>query len=134
MTDCLFCKIVRKEIPSNIVYETEDVLAFLDIKPVHPGHTLVVPKIHSHDFSEIDPVDREAVISACHKVANALIQVGADGVNVTTNVKPAAGQVIFHTHFHIIPRYENDGLKTWPHGTYSGDEKEWQEKLATLLR
>jgi histidine triad (HIT) family protein len=134
MTDCLFCKIANKELPSSIVYEDADVLAFLDIKPIHEGHTLVIPKVHSHDLSEIDPVDLQAVYATAQRVAQALLQFGAEGVNVTTNVKPASGQVIFHTHIHVIPRYHKDGLNTWPHKELSENgAKEWKEKLLTAL-
>ena len=135
MENCLFCKIARKEIPSSIVYEDDDVLAFLDIKPVHPGHTLVIPKIHSHDFSEMDPVDAQAVYSIAQKVTNALLHLGAEGANVTTNIKPAGGQVIFHTHVHVIPRYKDDGLHLWPQHAYvEGEDKVWKEKLSHVLK
>jgi histidine triad (HIT) family protein len=134
MTDCLFCKIVNKQIPANIVYEDTDVVAFLDIRPVHPGHTLVIPKVHSADFSEMDPVDREAVMHTTQKISQALLHAGAQGANVLTNIKPAGHQVIFHTHMHVIPRYNNDGLKTWPQQPYKeGEDKVWKQKIAQLL-
>lgn len=134
MHECLFCKIAKKEIPSKIIYEDPDVTAFLDIAPVHPGHVLVIPKTHSADFSELDPVDREAVLHACQKITKTLLELGADGCNVSTNVKRAAGQVIFHTHFHIIPRYANDGLPPWPEQNYKdGEADEWSARLRELL-
>ncbi len=135
MTDCLFCKIARKEIPANIVYEDESVLAFLDLKPVHPGHTLVIAKEHSDDFSTMDPVDAQAALDLCQRLVRAHLALGYDGANVITNVKPAGHQVIFHTHFHVIPRTEGDGLKTWPQAPYAdGEDKAWLSKVKEALR
>lgn len=135
MTDCLFCKIARKEIPSNVVYEDEDVLAFLDIKPVHPGHTVIIPKKHSDDISELGKDVAGPLMNACQKISAALLSVGADGVTVQSNIKAPAGQVIFHTHIHIIPRYSGDGLRLWPQHSYAeGSDREWQEKLLVALR
>jgi histidine triad (HIT) family protein len=135
MDTCLFCKVVRKELYGAIVYEDADVIAFLDIHPVHPGHTLVVPKVHTEDFSTMDPVDREAVMHACQKVTHALLHNHIDGVNVITNVRPAAGQTIFHAHFHLIPRYHNDGLLHLPHSSYKdGEAEEWEHKIKSALK
>lgn len=132
---CLFCKIANKEISAKIVFETADVLAFLDIKPVHPGHVVVIAKAHSDDFAAMDPVDAQAVIDACQRITRVLIAEGYDGANVLTNVRPAGHQVIFHTHFHVIPRKEGDGLKTWPQHDYqSGIADEWHTKLKTALQ
>lgn len=112
--DCLFCKIIERKIPSNIVYEDDSVIAFLDIYPNNPGHTLVVPKKHFEDLLETP----DEVIAKTLKVIKFLggkimKAVNADGFNIGVNTKPAAGQVIFHTHFHIIPRFNDDGLKHW---------------------
>lgn len=135
MTDCLFCKIAKKEIPANVVYEDPDVVAFLDIKPVHPGHTLVIAKAHSTDLTDMDPVDLQAVMSVAQRVTQALLENGYDGANVSTNVKPAAGQVIFHTHVHVVPRKEGDGLKLFPQQDYQGDEAaRWHKTLKAALR
>lgn len=133
--DCIFCKIARKEIASNTVLENDRVLAFLDIHPVNPGHTLVIAKTHSEDFTTMGPVDAQAVIDASQHITRALFTLGYDGVNVHINVKPAAGQVIEHTHFHIVPRQSDDGLKHWPGKAYAaGDDKVWLEKLRSSLR
>jgi histidine triad (HIT) family protein len=135
MTSCLFCKIAKKEIPAKVVYEDEDVLAFLDIKPVHPGHVLVIPKRHSDDMTEMDPVDLQSCTSVAQRIARVLLAAGYDGANVTTNIKPAGHQVVFHTHFHVIPRKTGDGLKTWPQHDYKeGDMEKWQEKLRGAIR
>lgn len=116
MSDCIFCKIVKKEIPADIIFEDKQVVAFLDINPVNPGHTLVVPKEHHADVLETPDSVASQMMVHVKKIAPAIMKaVKADGFNVGINTKPAAGQVIFHTHLHIIPRFSTDGLKHWPH-------------------
>lgn len=123
MDDCIFCKIVAGEMPSHKLYEDEHVFVFLDIFPVKEGHVLVVPKVHSNDLFDADPMVFGHIMSAIQKVGNALKQTtSADGFNVITNIGPAAGQTVFHTHFHIIPRHEGDGLASWPHAERSNEE------------
>ncbi|MBI4147005.1 HIT family protein [Candidatus Woesearchaeota archaeon] len=115
MNDCIFCKIVNKQIPAYFVYENDNIVAFLDINPVNPGHTLVVPKEHHIDLLETPDEVLSDMLTRTKKIAAAVIKaVKADGFNVGINTKPAAGQVIFHTHLHIIPRFSTDGLKHWP--------------------
>jgi histidine triad (HIT) family protein len=116
MEDCIFCKIASKEIPSDLIYEDDDVFVFLDIKPVNKGHTLIIPKKHSMDLLETDDETlANLVIKAKHLAGQIMTAMGAAGFNLNINTKAAAGQAVFHTHFHIIPRYSNDGLKMWPH-------------------
>ncbi len=123
MTDCIFCKIIAGELPSYKVYEDDYSLAFLDIHPVHQGHTLVVSKKHYADFLQADTDTLTKLSGITKKVAKAVTEgVEADGCNVTTNNGHAAGQVIFHLHWHIIPRFEGDGLKLWPQGEYKEGE------------
>src|SRR3989338_8746363 len=110
--NCIFCKIIAGKIPTLKVYEDKDVMAFLDIAPANKGHTLIVPKKHSKDMLEDNNKDLAAVMKAA----------SAEGFNFIANTGPVAGQVVFHTHFHIIPRFENDGLKHWPKKDYSEDE------------
>jgi histidine triad (HIT) family protein len=116
MNDCIFCKIIRKEIPSeNFVYENDTIVAFLDIHPSNPGHTLVVPKAHYSDLLETPDDVLAEILVKTKRIAPAVMKaVNAQGFNTIFNTKPAAGQVIFHTHMHIIPRFTNDGLKHWP--------------------
>ena len=135
MDDCLFCKIIKGEIPSSKLYETENVLAFLDIAPVHKGHALVVPKKHFMDILDIDEKDLAEVAKAVKKVALAVKKAtNADGLTVTSNNKKSAGQVIMHYHIHIIPRFENDGLKLWPQGKYEENEMdEYKKKIEAFL-
>lgn len=116
MDFCLFCKIAAHEIPATILYEDEHTIAFLDINPVKSGHTLVVPKVHGQDFRESQVQDLTQVLEVAKKIAPAILKtVGAQGFNFSSNVGTAAGQVIFHTHFHLIPRHDGDGLVNWPH-------------------
>ena len=120
---CLFCKIVRKEIPSRMIYEDADTYAFLDIQPVNPGHTLVIPKKHARDVFEIEESEWIAVMRTARIVAHALESaLGIHGVNVDTNNREAAGQLVFHSHVHVIPRYEGDGFEQWPSTAYKEGE------------
>ena len=135
MSDCLFCKIAKGEISSTKIYEDEKFLAFLDINPVNPGHALIIPKEHYKDAASTpDEVLSELIIRG-KKIGKALIEgLGVDGFNLTTNNGKAAGQVIFHTHFHIIPRKSNDGLKLWGQKKYKeGEAERIAEKIKGVL-
>lgn len=115
MTDCIFCKIVARELPATYVFENDQVVAFMDLKPVTKGHLLVVPKIHSTDITETSSEAAAALINQAQILGTAAMNgLNAQGFNIGINTKPAAGQVIFHTHVHVIPRYSHDGLKMWP--------------------
>ncbi|HCA88037.1 MAG TPA: HIT family protein [Streptomyces sp.] len=109
--DCLFCRIVAGEIPSMKVYEDEFAFAFLDISPWQTGHALVVPKRHSTDALE-DEAALGEVAHAVVTVANLLKErLGASAVNLLSNAGSDAGQEVFHTHVHVIPRYpDNPGI------------------------
>ena len=125
MPNCIFCKIIRGELPSYKVYEDEKTIAFLDIRPVNAGHTLVVPKVHSHNIFDIAPEDWTAVAEVVRVLAVAIEKgVSADGVNIAMNNREHAGQVVDHPHVHIIPRFKNDGLKLMPQRTYMENEAE----------
>jgi len=129
--NCIFCKIIKGDIPAAKVYEDEKTLAFLDIAPVNKGHTLVIPKKHSKNLLEDDMDDLDICMKTIKKVAKAVMgATGADGFNLGANTNSAAGQVVFHTHFHIIPRFEDDGLRHWPQGKYDEMEMDsFQEKI-----
>lgn len=135
MSDCIFCKIVAGEIPSYKVYENEDVLAFLDIRPVNPGHTLVIPKKHFTNVFDIPKDAWLAVTGAAHTLATAIEKAtGAAGVNLAMNNREHAGQVVPHAHVHIIPRQKGDGLKLWPQRPYpEGGAEETAEKIRSVL-
>ena len=123
--DCIFCKIIAGEIPSFKVYEDENVLAFLDIAPVNPGHTLIVPKKHYANMEEIGEEELGSLIVAVKRVGKAIKDgLGAAGYNISENNDPIAGQIVPHLHFHIIPRRQGDGLRLWPQGKYGEGEAE----------
>jgi histidine triad (HIT) family protein len=136
MNDCVFCKIVRGDIPSYRVYETDETLAFLDINPVAKGHTLVIPKgTDSSNVFDISSKDWSAVMETVRIVAIAVEKsLDADGVNLMMNNREHAGQVVFHPHIHLIPRFKGDGLTPWPHSTYAeGEAAMMQEKIKGAL-
>jgi histidine triad (HIT) family protein len=135
MPDCIFCKIVRGELPSYKVYEDENVLAFLDIHPVSPGHVLVVPKEHATNIFDISSESWGRVQETARKVAIALEKAtGADCVNLMMNNREHAGQVVDHAHVHLIPRFKGDGLKLWPHKEYKeGEADDTAAKIRATL-
>ena len=136
MEGCIFCKIVEGKIPSAKIYEDDKVICFLDIMPANKGHCLVIPKNHSKDLSDMKDEDAEAAINAARKVASALsMSLGCVGFNLVMSNGREAGQVVFHSHIHIIPRFRNDGLKIkWPHTKYKeGEMKEYAEKVKKFL-
>ena len=111
MTDCVFCAIVAGTAPASIVYEDDHAIAFLDLFPVHSGHTLVVPKRHVHDLSTCDEHVAGHLMRVCAMLAPRVVRVvGAAGFNVWTANGFVAGQEVFHLHFHILPRFEGDGF------------------------
>ena len=123
-TDCLFCKIVRGQIPSAKVLETDQAVAFLDIHPVNPGHVLLVPKAHHATLAELaEPLAAHAA-SLLPRLCRAIqAATGAEGLNVIVNVGRVAGQTVDHAHWHIIPRSAGDAVHwPWPHVAYAGDD------------
>jgi histidine triad (HIT) family protein len=122
--DCIFCKIIAGELPSAKVYEDKRIVAFLDINPVNKGHTLIIPKDHYTNLSEIPSDLLKDLIIIAQKLSLPVMEaVGADGFNLTINNGKVAGQLIDHAHFHIIPRFKNDNLHPWPGKTYTENEK-----------
>jgi histidine triad (HIT) family protein len=107
--DCIFCDIRDKKAEAEIVYEDENVLAFLDIQPVNYGHTLVITKKHYDNFLTIPKAELDKVTHATQFIAGAVKRgLKADGFNVISNNGNPAGQSVYHFHFHIIPRFNND--------------------------
>lgn len=135
MSDCIFCKIAEKSLPSTSLYEDAYVYAFLDIHPINPGHTLVISKIHSATFLETTPEVIAHLFPCVQRIARAVKQgMRAQGVNVTINNDPAAGQVVGHFHVHIIPRFEGDGLSLWTGKAYGeGEIAHVAEKIKLAL-
>ncbi len=133
MDGCVFCKMVAGEIAAAKVYEDEVVLAFLDIGPISDGHTLVIPKQHCRQVHECDPGTLSAVAARLGKIAGAVMAaMEAEGYNVLVNNGRAAGQVVEHVHFHIIPRKTGDRvLADWPSFKY---QKGQLEEIAAKIR
>ena len=136
MNDCIFCKIIKGEIPSTKIYENEDVYAFLDIAPINIGHTLVIPKKHFVNIYETPEDIMLSMMKATKTISKAIkSELNADGINITMNNDLAAGQIIFHSHIHIIPRTTDDGFSLW-HGKrpyHEGESKEVASKIIQAL-
>lgn len=110
--DCIFCKIIAGDIPCTKVYEDTLFIAFLDIRPVHKGHVLVVPKRHFVNVFDTPDTEAEAIYKVAKELASAVLKAtGCDGINIVQNNNAAAGQEVFHSHLHIIPRYSDDQLR-----------------------
>lgn len=132
---CIFCSIVSGKLPSYKVYEDEKTLAFLDIRPVSAGHTLVVPKSHATNIYDIPAEDWAAVAETVRVLAGKIdAALGTDGVNIAMNNREGAGQTVHHPHVHIIPRFRGDGIKLMPQRTYSaGEAEDVQKKILAAL-
>jgi len=121
---CIFCKIVAGQIPSERVYEDAQAVAFLDIHPIAPGHTLLVPKAHFANLLETPQEVLAALVAAAPRVAGAVMRAtGAEGFNFFQFNGACSGQEIMHLHFHIIPRRPGDGVSyQWRQGAYREGE------------
>jgi histidine triad (HIT) family protein len=117
---CIFCKIVKNQIPADIIHKTKTTLTFLDINPTMPGHLLVIPKKHYEWMQDVPDSLITDVYTEAKKLMKALIKsMGADYVTLTV-----VGKDVPHFHVHLLPRYYNDGLKPWPAKKYKPGEKE----------
>ncbi len=136
-SNCIFCKILAGEIPSAKVYESDTCVAFLDIAPVNQGHVLVLPKGHYPTLMDI-PVELGGnLMDALSRVGRAVMEAtGADGLNLMQNNHEAAGQMVHHVHFHLIPRHSEDGLKLWPQSSYDNPDEmnRLTEAISGLLK
>lgn len=131
MDDCIFCKIVRGELPSKKIYEDEDTYVFLDIAKDVDGHTLVIPKKHYATFLESDGDTLHAVMDTVQRVsAHYVKQCGYEGVNLYNCTDSCAGQTVFHYHIHIVPRKSGDGLTGFP--KFGGATHSLEEMQRTL--
>jgi histidine triad (HIT) family protein len=109
--NCIFCQIIHKKSPASIVYEDEEVVAFLSNRPVNKGHTLVVPKKHYENIYEISEDEAAYLFKITKKIASAVRDaVSAEGIRIVQNNGWAAGQVVFHLHLHVIPMMPNEGF------------------------
>jgi histidine triad (HIT) family protein len=130
--NCIFCKIVAGQIPCAKVYENHKYLAFLDISPVNPGHTLVIPKEHYENLLNTPDSVLDGMLNDAKKIAKAVLKaVGADSFNLGINVGKTSGQVVPHLHIHIMPRFANDGHHLFRQGSYKEGE---MENIANKIR
>ena len=131
--DCVFCKIIAGDIPGHIVFESPEMLAFLDIGPLADGHVLLVPREHYETIIDLSPELMAALAKTMRSLGEVLLEVtGAPGFNVLQNNGAVAGQVVNHVHFHLIPRFDGDGLGyRWNAGAY---EPGRAEALASAYR
>jgi histidine triad (HIT) family protein len=130
--DCIFCKMVAGQIPVTKIYEDEVVLAFLDIGPLSDGHTLVIPKQHFEKLHDCPPELLSRLASRLGRIAEAVAgAMNSEGYNVLCNNGRAAGQLVEHLHFHIIPRNTGDGVfDRWP--AYKYQEGKIEEIAAKI--
>lgn len=135
-TNCIFCKIVAGEIPCNKIYEDEQTFAFLDIRPVNPGHALVIPKEHHVNITETPDAILGSMMSTAKKIAQTFPTViNTEHYNLEVNTGSIAGQVVFHAHLHLIPRHEGDGLELWHGKPYEeGQSQLLAEKMKNTLK
>ncbi|HEY4569757.1 MAG TPA: HIT family protein [Kribbella sp.] len=130
--NCLFCGIVAGDIPSTQVAADDRAIAFMDINPATPGHLLVIPRAHSADLREAAPEDLiGATLLAQSLVSRVIERLDADGANVLSCIGAEAWQSVFHTHLHVIPRYQNDPLQL-PWQPHPGDPEEISSTAAKL--
>ena len=128
----VFARILRGELPCQKVYETDRVLAFMDIMPRGDGHVLVIPKARARNILDVDPVDLADLMRAVQIVAKAAkAAFSADGLTIQQFNESAGGQVVFHLHFHVIPRFDGVALK--PH-TGQMEKPELLAELAAKIR
>ncbi len=134
--DCIFCDIASGDQEAAEVYRTEQVVAFLDINPVNPGHTLVIPTRHAESLLELSEEELRFCMSAAQDVGQAAMKAtDSPGLNVLQNNHRCAGQLVAHAHFHVIPRSPDDGFSLgWRQGEYERGEMEAvQEKIRQAL-
>lgn len=133
MDDCLFCKIAAKEIPAAVVYEDERAIAFLDVKPRSPGHTMVVPKVHEPTLIALPDAEVGPLFAAVKKVAELLTKkLAPDGITIGINQGRASGQEVDHLHVHLMPRWHGDGggsVQSAVHNAPKGPLEEIKEKI-----
>lgn len=111
MEDCIFCKIINKEIPAHKIYEDDSVFSFLDNRPVSKGHVLVIPKKHAKDIFDLDEETLKRISAVAKKIAQKMKDsLGVDGVNLYHASGVSAEQTVFHFHLHIIPRRKDDNI------------------------
>ena len=137
MSGCIFCSIIKGQTPSVKVYENESVVAIMDIKPINVGHVLVLPKKHTPMFIELDEDSAGELMKAARKIGAALkkSKLNCKGLNFILNDGEEAGQEVFHSHLHIVPRYRGDGFGfKMPPKYGENSEKEELERVAGKIK
>ena len=126
MDNCIFCKIANGEIPSATLYEDEDFRVILDLGPASKGHSLILPKAHAANLTELpDELAGKAMVLAKKMTGRLIEALGCDGLNVVQNNGEAAGQTVHHFHIHLIPRRTDDGLGIgWKPGTLTDEDRD----------
>ncbi len=114
MENCIFCKIINKEVPAEIIFENDDFLAFTPLEKVSVGHTLVIPKKHFNDIFVLSGKFLEQQMKVIQQISEYLVKENnATGINILNANGIDAQQSVFHLHFHLVPRYKNDNLDLW---------------------
>jgi len=135
--DCVFCKILSGELEVSMVYQDDSCSAFMDIQPINPGHTLVVPNRHASNLAELDEEEGAKTFRVAQRLAAALRKSGVkcEGVNLLLADGGAAGQEVFHVHLHVLPRYVGDGfsVRFGPHYKNKTERQELNE-IADRIR
>ena len=133
MDNCIFCKIVRGEIPCGKVYENDETFAFVEMNPVNPGHTLIIPKRHYPSLSDIPEKELGNLMKDIKKISSGVLKAfNTSSFNLVQSNGEAAGQEVFHVHFHIIPRHEKDNKEIqWKVDNISLEER---KKIADKIR
>jgi histidine triad (HIT) family protein len=134
--NCIFCDIINKKANAEILFENESVLAFLDIRPVNYGHTLVIPKIHYENFLSLPEEELCEIIKVTKNLSGTIINsLNLEGFNIVANNGMAAGQSVFHFHFHIIPRFKDDDFRFRPNLKQynSGSMREYADKIRAAV-
>jgi len=135
MEKTIFSKIVDREIESDIVWEDENFIAFLDVLPIHLGHTIVAPKRAVSDLEGLSTEELGALMVAAQKIGAAMLKgLAVQGYSLFLDNKDAASQHIPHVHFHVVPRSEGDGLGRWPQTAYeAGESGQYADKIKKAL-
>lgn len=134
--NCIFCKIVRGDIPCAKIFEDDKLISFLDIAPANKGHALIVTKNHYETLLDAPDEDLNDMMLKTKRIVRAMSSaLGCDGFNILMNNKKVAGQLVLHSHIHIIPRFKGDGIDlNWMPNKYKGKEiDEFKEKIKSFL-
>jgi histidine triad (HIT) family protein len=133
--ECIFCNIIEGNAEAEIVFEDDKIIAFLDIQPINYGHTLIVPKKHYDNFLTVPADELNSLTMATQYIAGAVKRsVKADGFNVITNNGDSAGQTVYHFHFHVIPRFDEDfNFKPRLKNYSSGGMKDYADKIRSAV-